>query len=73
MINTKNNTAYFWYNDYNALLNIFIYITIQASMCSSDTLPDNFQVGSCVLYVITDTMFFFDQSCKAHVTPVCDQ
>ena len=40
------------------------------SMCSSDTWPDNFQVGSCVLYVITDTTFFIDQSCKAHVTPV---
>ena len=42
------------------------------SMCSSDTLPDNFQVGSCVLYVITDTTFFIDQSCKAHVTPFTD-
>ena len=41
------------------------------SMCSSDTKPDNFQGGSCVLYVITDTTFF-DQSCKAHVKPVTD-
>ena len=32
-----------------------------------------FQVGSCVLYVITDTTFFIDQSCKAHVTPITDQ
>ena len=43
------------------------------SMCSSETLPDNFQVGSCVLNVITDTTFFINQSCKAHVTHVTDQ
>ena len=42
------------------------------SMCSSDTLPDNFQFGSCVLYVITDTTFFIDHCCKAPVTPVTD-
>ena len=34
------------------------------SMCSSDTLPDNFQVGSCVLYVITDTTFFSTKVAK---------
>ena len=45
------------------------------SMCSSDTKPDNFQDGSCVLYhyVITDITFFIDQSCKVRVTPVTDQ
>ena len=32
-----------------------------------------FQVVSCVLYVIMDTTFFIDQSCKAHVTPITDQ
>ena len=43
------------------------------SMCSSDNEPDSYQVGSCVLYVITDITFVIDQSCKAHVTPVSDQ
>ena len=34
------------------------------SMCLSDTKPNNSQVGSCVLYAITDITFFIDQSCK---------
>ena len=57
------------------------WLELVGTVCASSTHPcvraipglTIFQVGLCVLYVITDITFVIEQSCKAHVTPVTDQ